>query len=82
MNRYPVMEKENISLRSLNGRKLSMMLVGAAKALSRRFPPQTPVYVTALVPSVEPIVCRLAGEALSTDASVVHLRRKPEQDNA
>lgn len=58
------------------------MLVGAAKALSRRFPPQTPVYVTALVPSVESIVCRLAGEALSTDASVVHLRRKPEQDNA
>ncbi len=64
------------------GENFQWMLVGAAKALSRRFPPQTPVYVTALVPSVEPIVCRLAGEALSTDASVVHLRRKPEQDNA
>ena len=61
---------------------IQWMLVGAANALSRHFPPQTPIYVAALVPSVEPIVRRLAGDALSTDASVVRFCRKPEQDNA
>ena len=63
-----------------NPTTIQWMLVGAANALSRRFPPQTPIYVTALVPSVEPVVCRLAGNALSTDASVVRFCRRLEQD--
>ena len=63
-----------------NPATIQWMLVGAANALSRRFPPQTPIYVTALVPSVEPIVHRLAGDELSTDAGVVRLCRRLEQD--
>ena len=61
---------------------IQWMLAGAANALGLHFPPQTPIYATALVPGVEPIVSRLAGNALSTDASVVRFCRKPEQDNA
>ena len=65
-----------------NAAAIQWMLAGAANALGLHFPPQTPIYATALVPSVEPIVSRLAGNALSTDASVVRFCRKPEQDNA
>lgn len=59
---------------------IQWMLVGATNALSRRFPSRTPIYVTALVPSVEPIVRRLVGDALSVDASVSRFCRRPEHE--
>lgn len=61
-----------------NSPAIQWLLAGAATALSRHYPPQTPIYVTVLVPNVEPIVRRLAGNALSTDTGVVRFRRRLE----
>ena len=59
-----------------NRTAIQWMLVGAVSALRRHFPPETPIYVTALVPSVEPIVRRLTGGAFAADASVVRVCRR------